>query len=119
MKNYIKITGYIINYLVSAALIISGVLKIVGFKPYMKMINELSPHYAANIYLLGIVAILSGILFVLPKTFIWGFIASLVFLGGTIAAHMQHGDSFIPQLLFIMLVVASAYIKKREWFKVT
>ena len=115
-NNTKKIIGNGINYFISIALIISGTLKLIGFEPYKEMITELSPHYFENIYLLGIIAIISGALFAIPKTFIFGFIATLVFLGGTIAAHMQHGDNYIPQLVFVVLTASAAYLKRPEWF---
>jgi uncharacterized membrane protein len=111
-----KIIGNSINYLLSAVLIISGMLKLVGFEPYKEMITRLSPHYYENIFLLGIVAIVSGVLFAIPRTFTFGFIATLVFLGGTISAHMQIGDNFIPQIVFVLLTATTAYLKKPEWF---
>ena len=106
-----------LNYFLSAALIISGTLKLVGFKPYKEMIIGLSPHYYEYIYLLGSIAIAAGVLFLIKKTFILGFIATLVFLGGTISAHMQAGDNFIPQIVFVYLTAFTAYLKKPEWFK--
>ena len=109
--------GNILNYFLSAILIISGTLKLVGFKPYKEMILRLSPHYYENIYLLGIVAIVAGVLFSVRKTFVFGFIATLVFLGGAISAHMQIGDNFITQIVFVYLTVFTAFLKKPEWFK--
>ena len=67
--------------------------------------------------MIGSVAVVSGILFAIPKTFTLGFIASLVFLGGTVSAHMQHGDNFIPQIVFIMLTALAAYLKRPNWFE--
>ena len=112
-----KIVGIGINYFISTTLIISGALKLIGFKPYKEMIMELSPNYFENIYLLGIIAIVSWVLFIIPKTFTFGFIATLVFLGGTISAHMQHGDNFILQIVLVLLTVLSTYLKKTEWFR--
>jgi len=106
-----------INYLLSTVLIISGTLKLIGFEPYMEVIKGLNPNYYDNIYLIGFVAIFSGILFIIPKTFTFGFIATLVFLGGTVSAHMQAGDNFIPQIVFIYLTATTAYLKRPEWFK--
>ena len=106
-----------INYLLSAVLIISGTLKLIGFEAYMEVIKGLSPNYYDNIYLIGFVALLSGILFAIPKTFTFGFIATLVFLGGTVSAHMQAGDNFIPQIVFVYLTAFTAYLKRPEWFK--
>ena len=105
-----------INYFLSTVLIISGTLKLIGFEPYMEVIKGLNPNYYENIYLIGFVAIISGALFAIPKTFTFGFIATLVFLGGTISAHMQAGDIFIPQIVFVLLTALSAYLKRPEWF---
>jgi len=109
--------GIFFNYLLSAVLVISGTLKLIGFEPYMEVIKGLNPNYYANIYLIGIVALVSGILFAIPKTFTYGFIATLVFLGGTISAHMQAADNFIPQIVFVFLTALTAFLKRPEWFK--
>ncbi len=106
-----------INYLLSAVLIISGTLKLIGFEAYMEVIKSLSPNYFENIYLIGFVALAAGVLFAIPRTFTYGFIAALVFLGGTISAHMQAGDNFIPQIVFVLLTATTAYLKRSEWFK--
>ena len=112
-----NLIGNGLNYLLSTILIISGVLKLVEYGPYREMIMRLSPHYYDNIYLIGVLAIASGVLFAIRKTFIFGFIATLVFLGGTVSAHMQIGDNFIPQIVFVLLTVLTAYIKRPEWFR--
>jgi hypothetical protein len=118
MKSKTKKTiGNGINYLLSAVLIISGTLKLIGFEPYMDVIKGLNPNYYENIYLIGFVALISGILFVIPKTFTYGFIATLAFLGGTISAHMQAADNFIPQIVFVILTGLTAYLKRPEWFE--
>ena len=117
MKTTSAKIGNGINYFMSGVLIISGTLKLIGFEPYMDVIKSLNPNYYDNIYLLGFVALISGILFAIPKTFTLGFISTLVFLGGTISAHMQAADNFIPQIVFVLLTITSAYLKRPEWFK--
>jgi predicted ATP-dependent Lon-type protease len=112
-----KTIGNVLNYLLSAVLIISGTLKLAAFEPYMEVIKGLNPNYYENIYLIAFVAIISGILFAIPRTFTLGFIATLVFLGGTISAHMQAADNFIPQIIFVFLTGLTAYFKRPEWFK--
>ncbi|MGH1335001.1 MAG: hypothetical protein ACRBFS_02660 [Aureispira sp.] len=114
MKNTTLI-GTLLQYFIAISLIISGLLKIIGFQPYQEVIADLSPYYLQYIYLLGGIAILAGVLFILPKTFILGFLLTLVFLGGTISAHMQHGDSFIPQIIFTILTVLAVYLKNKTW----
>ena len=109
--------GNVLNYLMAAILVISGFLKLIQFEPYMEVIKGLNPNYYDNIYLIGFVALASGILFAIPKTFTFGFIAALVFLGGTISAHMQAADNFIPQIVFVLLTATTAYLKRPEWFE--
>ncbi len=111
------IIGNILNYIISFSLIISGLLKLMGVKAYIEMIKALSLNYYEHIHLLGIIAIVSGILFLLPKTFTFGLMFSLLFLGGTISAHMQHGDIILPQVLFAILTITVAYLKRPVWFK--
>lgn len=112
-----SIIGKLINYLIGGILIISGALKLIKLHAYSEMIERLSPHYFDNIYLIGAIALISGMLFIIPKTFTYGFIATITFLGGTISAHMQIGDNYIPQLVFVLLTTLSAYLLKPEWFK--
>ena len=116
MKSTSQKIGTGINYFLSAVLVISGTLKLIQFAPYMEVVKTLNPAYFENIYLIGFVALISGILFAIPKTFTYGFIAALAFLGGTISAHMQAGDLFIPQIVFVILTGLTAYLKKPDWF---
>ncbi|MGV6827863.1 MAG: hypothetical protein ACWA45_00540 [Flavobacteriales bacterium] len=111
-----KRIGSGLNYLLSTVLVISGTLKLIGFEPYMEVIKGLNPNYYQNIILIGLVVVISGILFAIPKTFTFGFIATLVFLGGTVSAHMQAGDVFFPQIVFVLLTALTAYLKRPEWF---
>ena len=111
-----KQIGTIFQYMIAISLIVSGTLKIVGLHSYVKMITDLSPEYYNNIYLLGGIAIASGVLFILPKTFALGAIACFIFLGGAISAHMQHGDNYIPQLVFVLLTGFAVLLKRPEWF---
>ena len=118
MKSKIKkYTGISLNYIISLTLILSGVLKLVGVEGYQNMIMNLGVHYYEYIYLLGAIEIASGILFIIPRTFVLGFIMVLVFFGGTISAHMSHGDNFIPQIIFVFLTSFIAFAKKEEWFR--
>jgi uncharacterized membrane protein len=105
-----------IQYIIGLALIISGLLKWIGLDPYVEMIQELSPHFLSNIHLLGFIAIVSGALFLIPRTFGIGFAFVLVFLGGTVSAHMQHGDIYLPQVIFVALTILVGYLKHPTWF---
>ncbi|MFT5822632.1 MAG: hypothetical protein ACI8ZM_003888 [Crocinitomix sp.] len=111
-----KQIGTVLQYIIAISLIVSGTLKLIGVAPYVNMIQELSPEYYNNIYLLGGIAIIAGFLFIIPRTFTIGAIASFVFLGGTISAHMQHGDNYLPQLIFVLLAGLAVLLKRPAWF---
>ncbi len=115
-KKWMQIGGTAFNYFIAMVLIVSGLLKLIGIKGYVEMINDLSPYYGNNIHLLGITAVIAGVLLIIPRYFFYGFILSLVFFGGTISAHMQHGDNYLPQVIFVLLTVAVAHIKKPTWY---
>lgn len=101
-----------------ALLIGNGRLGGMVFEPYMEVIKGLGPNYYGNVYLIGIVAVVSGILLAIPKTFTFWIIATLVFLGGTISAHMQVGDNFTPHAVFVLLTAITSYLKRPECFKI-
>jgi hypothetical protein len=111
-----KIIGIGLQYLIATILIVSGVLKILKVSFYQKILIELNPNFNEQILLLGTVSLICGILLIIPHTFLLGYISAFVFFGGTIAAHLQHGDTILPQVLFVIVTGVSLYLKKREWF---
>lgn len=106
-----KIVITILNYFIGTLLIVSGLFKIAKHDYYVQMLNDLNPNYTENIVLLGIISLSTGLLLILPRTFIFGFIGSLVFLGGTIGAHMQHDDSYLMNIILILILVVIAFYK--------
>jgi hypothetical protein len=112
----LKITGNMINYLIGGILILSGFLKLIGLEDYLNVIKELNPNFLSQIYIIALVEMLAGALFIIPRLFAYGYAFTLVFFGGTIAAHMQHGDPIFVQIIFVLLTIAVAHIKKTEWF---
>lgn len=114
--NYKKIIGVGLQYLIATILIVSGLLKVLKVPFYQKMLIKLNPNFNEQILLLGAVSLICGILLIIPQTFLLGYISAFVFFGGTIAAHLQHGDTILPQLLFVTITGVSLYFKKREWF---
>ncbi|WP_298511255.1 hypothetical protein [uncultured Kordia sp.] len=112
-----RIVDNVFHYSIAMILISSGLLKIAHVDFYQNILLELHPVYHENMLLLGVIAVVSGLLLCFKKTYIYGFIMSLVFFGGTIAAHMQHKDIYIPQIVFVLVLVYVTYRKNSVWFQ--
>lgn len=113
----VKIVATVLNYLLGLILIATGTMKLIGLEEYVKTLNELNPYYVENITLIGVLGLATGILFIIPRTFTYGWVAALVYFGGTVSAHMQHGDNYLPQVIFVLLTITVAHLKIPEWFR--
>jgi hypothetical protein len=111
-----RIITILLNYLIGGVLIATGIMKLLEVEEYVKMLMELHPNYVNNLSLIGTVGVVSGVFFIIPRTFTYGFVSVLVYFGGTISAHMQHGDPFIAQVVFVLLTIAVAHLRHPEWF---
>ena len=81
------------------------------------------PEMAANftewglgnwIIIIAIGELISALLFVIPKTNIFGSFLLSSHMGGAIVTHMSHGESFIVQSVILILVWIAAFIRNPE-----
>ncbi|WP_420572773.1 hypothetical protein [Kordia sp.] len=114
---YKKHISAVIQYIMVAMFIVSGILKMVKVSFYQDLLQDLHPVYQEYMVLLGVITFLIGVLLSFRRTFIYGFIIGLVFFGGTIAAHLQHGDIFVIQVIFVILLSVVSYLKYPSLFK--
>lgn len=69
----------------------------------------------ANTYLLiGVIEIISLILFIIPRTAIIGTLLLIAYLGGAIATHLQHQDSVIVPVIVQIVLWITAFIRFPE-----
>jgi hypothetical protein len=63
--------------------------------------------------LVALLEIASGALFLLPRTRSLGLLVASAFMGGAIATHVQHGETFatVPAVLVLGLVWMGALLK--------
>ena len=60
--------------------------------------------------MLGIVELLSVILFIIPRTGIVGTLLLAAYMGGAIASHLEHGVSIVaPCIIETFIILVSAY----------
>ncbi len=97
-----------------------------SFSAFMKLtLNESAVEQAASMgfspttyRIIGIVEVLSLILFIIPKTSIVGSFLLVAYLGGAIASHLQHQQPiamavFVQALLWITIILRFPEIRKR------
>lgn len=102
------ITGIIgILFITTAAIKFSG----------SEMASEMAQGLGVNtttLILIGIVELISVILFMIPRTGIPGTLLLVAYMGGAMVAHIINGDSFIFPAVIQVLVWFTAYLRFPE-----
>ena len=87
-----KIIGWILTAMLAFVLLFSAAMKLSG-KP--EVINS-AAHFGLSLkkfVFIGIVEIISTVLFIIPRTGVFGAMLLAAYLGGAIATHLEH---FLP-----------------------
>ncbi len=99
-------TGYVLSFLPALFLLVDGAMKLVKPEPVVKATIELG-YPESTILGLGIVLLVSTIIYLIPRTAVLGAILLTGYLGGAVASHLRHGDGPFPVLfpaVFGMLI---------------
>ncbi|MDB4920509.1 DoxX family protein [Mucilaginibacter sp.] len=111
-----KITGWILTGLIALAMILSAVLKLTGSPVALKLAAAVG--FSASTYqLIGLIEVLSTVLFIVPRTGILGTLLLAAYLGGAIATHWQHQQPALPAVILECLVWITATIRFQELSK--
>jgi hypothetical protein len=108
-----KIIGWTASVLVSLALVASAVDKIYlsGHAVEVSGIVGIAP----NVYrMLGIIELLSVLLFLIPRTGILGLLLLASYMGGAIATHLQHAQGILFPAAFGAVVWLGAVLRYPE-----
>jgi len=97
-------TGWILTVLPALFLLLDGVMKLV--KPPIVVETTVKLGYPENTILpLGVVLIVSTILYLIPRTAFWGAILLTAYLGGAVATHVRVADGLFPVAFAIIIAV--------------
>lgn len=92
------IGGWIMGGLPALLLVLVGVMDFVQPDAVVKGTVEMG--YAQNTILpIGIALLISALLYLIPPTAVLGAIFLTGYLGGAVATHVRHGDSFLRMLV--------------------
>ena len=118
MKSSTKsIIHWILTGLVAFIFIGSAVNKLMGSAEAIKMAESFGIS-ATTFTLLGVIEIIAVILFIIPRTGILGTLLLIAYMGGAIATHLEHNQSFVVQVgisafLWIVAVVRFPELTQR------
>ena len=98
------IAGWVIGGLAGLALLAGGVINLT--KPDFAVEQMTKAGYAESVIRpLGVVVVLSGLLYLLPQTAVLGAILLTAYMGGAVCHHVRAGDP-IDQVLFPTIFAA-------------
>jgi uncharacterized membrane protein YphA (DoxX/SURF4 family) len=91
----------------------SAISKLMGGEEATKMTQDigLSP---SELTMVGIIELISVILFIIPRTGILGTLLLAAYMGGAIATHLTHGQSIIAPSIIQALIWIVAIIRFSE-----
>jgi ABC-type Fe3+-siderophore transport system permease subunit len=105
-----RVTGLVISGLAAAFLLMDGVLRLVGFAPYVE--GTVRGGYPASLGpAIALVLIASTLLYVLPRTAVLGAILVTGYLGGATATNLRTTDPFLFPVVFGVFVWAGLYLR--------
>src|SRR5690554_757167 len=97
-KRTIKI-GWAISILTASLLMLVGIMKIIQPTEVIEATTRLGYH-EDSIFTIGIILIVCTILYLIPKTSLWGAILLTGFLGGAVATHFRIDSPLFSHQLF-------------------
>ena len=105
-----KIIYWILTSLVSIIFIGSAVGKFSGNNESLKMASNFGLGATTYTYL-GVVELACLILFLIPRTGIFGTLLLSAYMGGAIATHLEHGESIIAPCIIQSFLFSVAFYR--------
>ena len=103
-------TGYVLSALPVLMLLFSGAMKVVNAASVVEGFAHFG--YPDNVaFGIGVVELISAVLYVIPQTSVLGAILLTGYLGGATATHLRVGEPFIFPILLGMLVWGGLFLR--------
>jgi hypothetical protein len=112
-QNWTKITGLAMHVLIGGILIITGSQKVTGSVPPEALVRYGLGEQAK---LIGMGAIITALILVIPRTSSLGILLVSSFWGGAICIHLAHGEPWLFQAAMLILSWAGAYLRDPATF---
>lgn len=107
-----KIAAWILVGLLGALFLMSASMKLIGGE-------QIAANFAkfgldGRQILIGTGELIAAILFIIPRTSSLGVLLLSGHMGGAIATHMEHGDSFIFQAVILIILWVANWLRNPE-----
>ncbi len=109
-----KITAWILVGLMSALVIMSAAMKLMAGADAEIAINFVKWGLEGKLTLIGAGELISAILFLIPRTSSIGVLLLSAHFGGAIATHMEHGETYFPIAIILLLIWVANYLRNPE-----
>ena len=116
MNKQRKIIGWVIT-VIAALMPAWGVIGKFTNEPMQTHMASIG--YGEWLSIIAIGELIAVVLFVMPKTGKIGILLISALMGGAIAAHMGHGESFMMQSIVLILAWIAAFIRYPEFLDFT
>jgi uncharacterized membrane protein YphA (DoxX/SURF4 family) len=103
------IAGWVLSVLLAALFLFSASGKLMKAEPVVKGFAEFG--LGDKILLIGVGELVSTILFLIPRTSSLGTLLLGSYMGGAIVTHMQHGQSYVAQSVFLVLIWLAGWLR--------
>lgn len=96
-----RITGWVLSGILITFLIFDGAIKLVPLQIVLDTSAQLGiPNDVTSARILGVLTLLSALLYAIPRTSILGAIVMTGYLGGAMATHFNAGSPLFTHLFF-------------------
>lgn len=109
----IKITGWGMTIVLALVFTMSAFMKVTQNETALEQASSIGLD-ASTYQFIGIIEIISLILFIIPRTGVLGAMLLVAYLGGAIATHLQHQQPIAMAVIFQMLLWITAFIRFPE-----
>ncbi|NGF58353.1 DoxX family protein [Parapusillimonas sp. SGNA-6] len=109
----IKITGWTMTIVLALVFTMSAFLKLTQNETALAQASSFGID-ATTYQFIGIIEIISLILFIVPRTGILGTMLLVAYLGGAIVTHLQHQQPIAMAVIFQILLWVTAFIRFPE-----
>lgn len=109
--------NWVLGGLVTALFLFSAMGKFMPNAQTEEMITKMGLNLSI-LKVLGVVELISALLFLYPRTGVLGTLLLVSYMGGAIATHLEHGESVLPQciiqaILWIVAVIRFPELRSR------
>ncbi len=111
-----NIIGWVLTGLLAFVFLASASMKLMGSEAAMKGAESMGLT-AGSLKIIGLIEILSLVLFIIPRAGVLGTLLLAAYLGGAIVTHLEHGQPFTAPLIIQCVLWITATIRFPELSK--